>query len=269
MNSPRATQLSAMKRSHKMIALLELLENDSDDDSRTSNDSDCTLLSNFGSSRSDTSNITNGTNSRMMADEYGIAGAPTAKRFKNSSTSSKIMVSSEQSESSSTASHDLSQPTNLPPAQPKVKLVRLNKQQINEYLNPSINKMTKNDASGKLKAKSKSKNNTVMDLNVENEIDIETDQTHRIDASTHVNGTCQRDPDSIDYKSWQWQPKLQLSKLSQDDLKGIERYQPNENRNPDISWLQVNPIEFDKEQSLIRELSPQAANQQFRKVNRI
>lgn len=213
----------------------------------------------------------------MMADEHEIAGALTAKRLKYSSTSTYSMVSSKQSRSIPTTSSDLSKlpkdcdelsRTNhkLSKFQPKVVLTRLNKQQINEYLNPSINKKFKN-ASGKLKAKSM--NNMAMDLNVANRIDIETVKTHRIGAnsSSQVENSRQRDPNLIDYKLWQWQPQLRLSNLSNGDLRGVKRYQPDENENSEVSWLMVNPIEFDKDQSLIEELSPQAATQQFQKVN--
>lgn len=68
----------------------------------------------------------------------------------------------------------------------------------------------------------------------------------------------------IDHSSWQWQPKLQLDKLTDDELKGV-----------DCSALQSNPsvqsrinlIKFDKDEELIRELSPDTAAEQFQKVD--
>lgn len=65
----------------------------------------------------------------------------------------------------------------------------------------------------------------------------------------------------IDYSCWQWQPNIPLDKLTDDDLKNV-----------DCSLLQsaslpVKPIKFDKDEELIRELSPDTAAERFQKVN--
>lgn len=96
-----------------------------------------------------------------------------------------------------------------------------------------------------------------------NENDAAQVQPPRADA---ISNERQSDPNLIDYNSWQWQPKLRLARLTEDVLKDAERFQPQTNQSSDGIWLQVNPIEFDKDESLIQELSPQTASQQFQKV---
>lgn len=67
----------------------------------------------------------------------------------------------------------------------------------------------------------------------------------------------------IDYSSWQWQPKIQLNKLTNDELKNVDGplLQPNQS-----VQHQIKPIKFDKNEELIRELSPDTAIKSFQKV---
>lgn len=67
----------------------------------------------------------------------------------------------------------------------------------------------------------------------------------------------------IDYSSWQWQPMLRLNKLTDGDLKNVDCavLQSNESLRP-----HQNPIKFDKDEELIRELSPCTAIKRFQKV---
>lgn len=68
----------------------------------------------------------------------------------------------------------------------------------------------------------------------------------------------------IDYSSWQWQPNIPLNKLTDHELKNVDRslLQPNHSvEHP------VKPIKFDKDEELIRELSPDTAAERFQKVN--
>lgn len=67
----------------------------------------------------------------------------------------------------------------------------------------------------------------------------------------------------IDYSSWQWQPNIPMNKLTDDELKNVDRslLQPMQSvEHP------VNPIKFDKDEELIRELSPDTAAERFQKV---
>lgn len=68
----------------------------------------------------------------------------------------------------------------------------------------------------------------------------------------------------IDYSSWKWQPEIPLNKLTDDELKNV-----------DCSVLQTNQsvhsrnevIKFDRDEELIREMSPNTATEKFQKVN--
>lgn len=67
----------------------------------------------------------------------------------------------------------------------------------------------------------------------------------------------------IDYSSWKWQPNIPLNKLTEDELKNVDctLLQP-------VQFVEhpVNPIKFDKDEELIRELSPDTAAERFQKV---
>lgn len=67
----------------------------------------------------------------------------------------------------------------------------------------------------------------------------------------------------IDYSSWQWQPKIQLNQLTDDELKNVDRSSLQSNQS-----LQhhISPIKFDKDEELIRELSPDTAIKRFQEV---
>lgn len=74
-----------------------------------------------------------------------------------------------------------------------------------------------------------------------------------------INGNVNGPP--INYNSWQWQPKVKLTKLTESDLRNVNRSKKVR------SWTnQIDPIEFDKDESFIRELSPQTATERFEKV---
>lgn len=67
----------------------------------------------------------------------------------------------------------------------------------------------------------------------------------------------------IDYSSWHWQPNIPLDKLTDDELKNVDcsLLQPNQSvQQP------VEPIKFDRDEELIRELSPDTAAERFQKV---
>lgn len=67
----------------------------------------------------------------------------------------------------------------------------------------------------------------------------------------------------IDYGTWRWQPMLRLDKLTDDDLKNVDRSMLQSNPS---ARSHINPIKFDKDEELIRELSPDTAIERFQKV---
>lgn len=62
----------------------------------------------------------------------------------------------------------------------------------------------------------------------------------------------------VNYKTWQWQPKLKLDRLTENDLNGLL---------VNTSGRLVQPIKFDRDDSLIRELPPEMATKTFRQVS--
>lgn len=68
----------------------------------------------------------------------------------------------------------------------------------------------------------------------------------------------------IDYKSWQWQPIIPVNKLTDDELKDVDCSVLQSNQSV---RLPIEPIKFDKDEELIRELSPDTAAERFQKVN--
>lgn len=72
-----------------------------------------------------------------------------------------------------------------------------------------------------------------------------------------------RDASEIDYKSWQWQPTLELVRLTKNDLQ-------NQSKHSAVPIGDVPSIEFDDtDSSIIRELSPETAVQRFEEVRKI
>lgn len=67
----------------------------------------------------------------------------------------------------------------------------------------------------------------------------------------------------IDYSTWNWQPKIQLQQLTDDELKNVDRslLQPNH-----FVQNHISPIKFDRDEELIRELSPDTAIKRFQEV---
>lgn len=68
----------------------------------------------------------------------------------------------------------------------------------------------------------------------------------------------------IDFSSWQWQPNIPLGRLTDDELKNVDRSLLQSNQS---EQLPIKPIKFDKDEELIRELSPDTAAERFQKVN--
>lgn len=67
----------------------------------------------------------------------------------------------------------------------------------------------------------------------------------------------------IDYSSWQWQPDIPLKKLTDDELKDVDRSLLTQNQS---EYHPVHTIKFDRDEELIRELSPDTAAERFQKV---
>lgn len=141
--------------------------------------------------------------------------------------------------------------------QPKVILDRLTKQQLDEYLKPSTGDIQYN--------------NLTLDLNenmaFSKKNNKSSDQTVEQVPSSMIFA-CRKNIDAnlIDYMSSQWQPNIRIKNLSKSYLKDFDRYESNENETFENSWLRINPIEFDRDESLIKELSPQRATEQFQMV---
>lgn len=72
----------------------------------------------------------------------------------------------------------------------------------------------------------------------------------------------------IDYSSWRWQPKIQMNRLTDDELKNVDRslLQPNQSEQ---QQHHISPIRFDRDEELIRELSPDTAIKRFQEVRSI
>lgn len=76
--------------------------------------------------------------------------------------------------------------------------------------------------------------------------------------------TKQRKIRVIDYSLWQWQPNIQLNRLTDDELKNVDRspLQPD----PSVQNY-ISPIKFDKDEEVIREMSPDTAIKLFEEVS--
>lgn len=229
------------------------------------------------------------------------AKAPTKKRFKNHLTSEDVLTENKSLASTASEIVDRSTPKyvdlkeidyNSSRFQPNLILTRLTKEELEMYLNPSTAKETQQmlntedmncsmDEIDAILIDGSSDEALTESGRAENEVALcqnsKTEQTNQnvhavrtnVDDAAKVSSDRnehERDADQIDYKSWQWKPKLRLKNLSADDIKNVERSQAHANKNSAGSWLETNPIEFDKDESLIRELSPERANEQFQKV---
>lgn len=71
----------------------------------------------------------------------------------------------------------------------------------------------------------------------------------------------------IDYSSWRWQPKIKMNRLTDDELKNVDRslLQPNQSE----QQHHISPIKFDRDEELIRELSPGTAFKRFQEVHSV
>lgn len=67
----------------------------------------------------------------------------------------------------------------------------------------------------------------------------------------------------IDYSTWHWQPKIQLNQLTVDELTNVD-CSPLQS-NPFVQQ-HISPIKFDRDEELIRELSPDIASKRFHEV---
>lgn len=177
--------------------------------------------------------------------------------------------------------------------QPKVNLTRLKKEDIDKYMNPYTNIDGKkalnievvnypDDLDTCLDETCSSEGVLVIDLDGENSVCEEACQANEklSDENEHVleepGQTTEKESmpnerqdnvNLMDYSSWQWNPKVQLKRLTDLELKNVERSSHSHKKSTsEDSWLQGNPIEFDKDESVIRELSPETATQQFQKV---
>lgn len=74
--------------------------------------------------------------------------------------------------------------------------------------------------------------------------------------------TIQDDTFKINYKCWQWQPKLKLKQLTKNDLDGHMKSESSAGE-----CRLVEPIKFDREEPVIRELSPETATKSYQQVS--
>lgn len=91
-------------------------------------------------------------------------------------------------------------------------------------------------------------------------------KANKLNGLATVDRQCETIP--INYNSWQWQPQLKLTKLTENDLKNHIHSKHGKSWTLADSMNQIDPIEFDKDEFFIRELSPQTATERFEKVRR-
>lgn len=160
--------------------------------------------------------------------------------------------------------------------QPKVILNRLKKEEIHKYMNPDTNIEEKkalihdNCLDETISIDGSSEGNIlVIDLDSDSSVSAEKARPSNIMSSNTIQAVCKSEQlrTTEEYLTDpKWQPKVRLTRLTHRDPKNFEQSHPRTFPTSESSWLQVDPIQFDKDEPLIREFSPRTATQQFQKV---